>query len=128
MKPITQEWLDKAEGDWRAAQSLFRVRKDPNFDVICYLTQQCVEKYLKACLEEGGLAFPKTHNLPHLLQLVVQIAPQLSRLQQQTLSLNIYLVEFRYPGKSATKAQAKQAIKDCREVRRVIRTAFGLSV
>ena len=26
------------------------------------------------------------------------------------------------------KADAKQAIKDCREVRRVIRTAFGLPI
>jgi HEPN domain-containing protein len=128
MKPITQEWIEKAEGDWRAAQSLYRVRKDPNFDVICYLTQQSVEKYLKACLEEGGLAFPKTHDLPHLLRLTVQLQPLLSCLQHQAVNLNNYTVDFRYPGKSATKAQAKQAIQDCREARRVIRTAFGLPV
>jgi hypothetical protein len=47
-------------------------------------------------------------------------------LQQQAKALNSYAVDFRYPGKSATKAIAKQAIKDCREVRRVARTVFGL--
>jgi hypothetical protein len=46
----------------------------------------------------------------------------------EAIFLTDFAVRYRYPGWRATKAQAKQALKDCREVRRVIRTAFGLSV
>ena len=37
-------------------------------------------------------------------------------------------VAHRYPGSSADKAEARDAVRDCRKVRRVIRTAFGLPV
>jgi HEPN domain-containing protein len=55
MKPQTAEWVEKAEGDWNAARQLNRVRKDPNYDGVCFHCQQCVEKYLKARLEEAGV-------------------------------------------------------------------------
>jgi hypothetical protein len=42
------------------------------------------------------------------------------------VSLTKYAVLYRYPGYDATKLEAKAAIKDCREVRRIIRAAFGL--
>ncbi len=128
MKQLTREWIDKAEGDWHDAQRAYRARKHPNYDSACFHAQQCVEKYFKARLEEAGIAFTKTHELPLLLTLTTQVEPQWAALQQQANALNSYAVDFRYPGKSATKANAKQAIKDCREVRRVIRTAFGLPV
>ena len=128
MKLITQEWIAKAEGDWQDALSRYRARKFPNYDSTCFHAQQCAEKYLKARLDEAGIAFSKTHNLSLLLGLVLQIESQWITLQPQTNALSDYAVDFRYPGKFATKADAQQAIKDCREVRRVIRTAFGLPV
>jgi HEPN domain-containing protein len=75
MKPITAEWVDKAEGDWNAAQQLNRVRKDPNYDGVCFHCQQSVEKYLKARLIEAGLSFARTHDLLVLHQLVLQVEP-----------------------------------------------------
>ena len=50
MKQRTREWLNKAEGDWVMAQ---RERQAPNpvWDGICFLAQQCAEKYIKAFLE-----------------------------------------------------------------------------
>ncbi|MGH9838410.1 MAG: HEPN domain-containing protein [Blastocatellia bacterium] len=128
MTQLTQEWIDKAEGDWYDALSRYRARKHPNYDSACFHSQQCVEKYLKARLEESGIAFSKTHDLVHLLTLTTQIELQWGALQQHAKALNSYAVDFRYPGKSATKANAKQAIADCREIRRVVRTAFGLPV
>ncbi len=50
MKPITQEWVDKAEGDWTSAGREVAVQTDPNYDLVCFLMQQCVEKYLKGRL------------------------------------------------------------------------------
>jgi HEPN domain-containing protein len=40
-----------------------RARKSPNYDAACFHAQQCVEKYLKARLQEAGIVFTKTHNL-----------------------------------------------------------------
>ncbi len=128
MRQLTLEWIDKAEGDWFAAQQLYRARKHPNYDAACFHTQQCAEKYLKPRLEEAGIVFSKTHNLAHLLTLALQVEQQWIALQSPMNALNIFAVDFRYPGKSATKLDARQAIKDCSEVRRVIRTTLGLPV
>ncbi|MBI3423030.1 MAG: HEPN domain-containing protein [Acidobacteria bacterium] len=110
MKAITAEWVVKAEGDWNAAQQLNRVRKDPNHDGVCFHCQQCVEKYLKARLVEAGLAFGRTHDLPVLHQLVLQAEPTWQGMQPALLVLNPYAVGYRYPGLTATKADAKAAI------------------
>jgi hypothetical protein len=53
MKPITSEWADKAEGGFATAQRELNVPDHPNYDAVCFHAQQCVEKYLKACLQEG---------------------------------------------------------------------------
>jgi HEPN domain-containing protein len=75
MKPITLEWIAKAEGDYIAAQREARARKRPQYDIACFLAQQCAEKYLKARLEEAGIRFGKTHNLLALLALAIQWSP-----------------------------------------------------
>ena len=69
MKPITREWISKAEGDWTAAGLLFRARRNTNHDATCFHAQQCAEKYLKARLEEAGVVSGKTHDLVKLLAL-----------------------------------------------------------
>jgi HEPN domain-containing protein len=128
MKPITLEWVDKAEGDYIAAQREARARKHPVYDVACFHAQQCAEKYLKARLVEAGLAFGKTHNLIALLSLILPVEPTWRSLQPALNALNVYAVDYRYPGYSATKIEAQSALKNCRNVRREIRQAFGLPV
>lgn len=48
MKPITREWVNKAEEDWEAARTLARKRKNPAHNAVCFHAQQSAEKYLKA--------------------------------------------------------------------------------
>lgn len=95
MKPQTIEWMDKAEGDWNAAQQLNRVRKDPNFDSVCFHCQQCVEKYLKARLEEAGANVPKTHDLIKLLGLAIVLESKWVALHPLIATLNPYAVGYR---------------------------------
>ena len=128
MTPQTAEWVDKAEGDWNAARQLNRVRKDPNYDGVCFHCQQCVEKYLKARLEEGGVRFPRTHDLIALLSLAVKLEPHWAALQPVLVVLNPYAIAYRYPGFDATKSDATDSIKSCRRVRRAIRISLGLPV
>jgi HEPN domain-containing protein len=40
MKPLTAEWVEKAEGDARTARREFRARKEPDFDAACFHAQQ----------------------------------------------------------------------------------------
>lgn len=55
MKPLTREWIEKAEGDFATASREIRVRKVPNYDAVCFHAQQCAEKYLKALLQEADV-------------------------------------------------------------------------
>lgn len=128
MKPITTEWIVKAEKDWISAQREARALKDPNYDLACFSAQQCAEKYLKARLVEAGLTFRKTHDLVQLLHLAHTVEPGWSVLQNDLSFLNAFAVDYRYPGVNATKATAKDAIKSCRNVRKLIRQTFGLPV
>jgi HEPN domain-containing protein len=126
MSPLTQEWVDKAEEDFRVAQREGRARKQRSFNAICFHAQQSAEKYLKARLQEAGTVFPKTHSLPMLLNLACALEPLWVALSPQAARLNAYAVTFRYPGANATKEEAKQALKDCKTLRREARVSLGL--
>lgn len=128
MKPTTLEWIDKAEGDFATTQASYRTRKRPNYDAVCFHAQQCAEKYLKARLEEAGLAIPRTHNLYALLTLILSIEPSWRVLAADLNVLSTFAVAYRYPGVSATRIDAKDALSRCRKVRRVMRGAFGLAM
>lgn len=127
MKAITKEWISKAEGDWNSAGTLFRARKNPNYDGACFHTQQCAEKYVKARLEEAGLAFVRTSpDLKKLLRLVLKVEPSWSVLAKDLIFLTEFIRDAQHPGSWATKAAAKEAITRCGNVRSVVRRTFGL--
>ncbi|HMO51264.1 MAG TPA: HEPN domain-containing protein, partial [Kiritimatiellia bacterium] len=98
MKPLTREWVDKAEGDFAVAERELRCRKQPNFDAACFHAQQCIEKYLKAVLQEKDVPFEKTHNLVHLLNLLLPHFPLWEAMRVSLGQLNVFAVTFRYPG------------------------------
>ena len=126
MRPITKEWIDKAEGDWAIARREMRVRKEPNYDGICFHAQQCAEKYLKARLQEADIAFSKTHDLVKLLKAVLAAEPSWNVLEVDLIPLTDFAVDYRYPGIAATRTEAKSAVAHCLKVRRVVRRALGL--
>ena len=127
MKRLTLEWIAKAEGDLHSCLRENRARKHPNYDRACFHAQQCVEKYLKARLQEAGTAVPKTHNLEELLRRLLPYEPTWGTLKPTLVQLGNYAVVFRYPGLLASKADARQALAARRLVRRTVRQAFGLS-
>jgi HEPN domain-containing protein len=126
MKPLTAEWIEKAEEDFVVAGRSLRAPKRPTYNAVCFHAQQCVEKYLKARLQEAGVAFPKTHHLPSLLNLALRIEPLWAALDPAMQTLDRYSVNFRYPGSSADKAAAREAFKLCRVCRSEIRLSLGL--
>lgn len=126
MKPLTRDWVKKAENDFKVASQILRRRNDIVPDAACFFCQQSVEKYLKARLIEAAIAFPRTHDLLQLLNLCVQVEPLWSAYAKVVDSMSDYAVDFRYPGHSATLAEAKRALKYCRSVRSEIRRSLGL--
>lgn len=66
MNPLTLEWAQKAEGDHEAAQCLAKSAAQLH-DAICFHAQQCIEKNLKAWLQEANVQFPRTHDVEELL-------------------------------------------------------------
>ena len=126
MNPLTREWISKAEGDFATAEREVRARKKPNYDAACFHAQQCAEKYLKAFLQEKDIPFGKTHNLVALLDQALEAFSSLELLRPDLQRLNIYAVQFRYPGESADKDTAREAVSVCRIVRERLRTTLGL--
>ena len=125
MTPLTREWVEKAEADYATAVRELRARTHPNYDAACFHAQQCAEKYLKACLQEAGIASGKTHDLVALIDLVAP-GSALKALRPTLQALTAYAVTFRYPGCSADKQLAKEALRDCRQVREPARHLLGL--
>jgi HEPN domain-containing protein len=126
MKPITREWVKKAEGDYTTATRETRSRRLPNYDAACFHAQQCVEKYLKALLQEYAIAFGRTHNLEALLMPLLDRHPDWAAMRSGLRELTAYAVDTRYPGESSDKEMARQALAQCRQARSRIRAALRL--
>lgn len=111
MNPLTREWIEKAEGDFATAGRELRARKNPNYEAACFHAQQCAEKYLKAILQEQSIPFGRTHNLIALLDLLLPHAGAWEDARPHLEILNVYAVAVRYPGESADKPSAQEAVR-----------------
>lgn len=126
MKPITCEWVSKAEGDFAIVERESRARTNPNYDGICFHAQQCAEKYLKARLCEAGIEFAKIHDLVALLEQALAVEPSWESFRLDLAFLSDFAVAFRYPGEAADKESATDARRRCRAFRLTARRALGL--
>src|SRR5947208_3419100 len=125
MKKTTREWVKKAEQDYVLA-SHARRSKIPVHEGVCFHCQQCAEKYLKALMEELGLAVPKIHYLDQLLTALLPHHPTLRPLRRGLLFLSVFAVDPRYPGRNASKRQAVAALRWAGRVRRPARALLGI--
>ena len=126
MKPLTAEWVEVAEGDFIMLQREMRARKSRVYAGACFLAQQCVEKYLKACLCEAGKKFPKTHDLVTLMELAHSIEPSWELLRDAFGRLTDFAVAVRYPGTPADASKAKEANKLFKQFRGMARRSLGM--
>lgn len=126
MKSETREWIDKAEGDRKVARREIQTT-DSVWNVVCFLAQQCAEKYLKGFLEEHNIAFQKTHDLLFLLNSSGGLLSELDLLRPQLAHLSTFGIATRYPGTQADEEAAEDAIQITEVVRTVVRAKLGLS-
>lgn len=125
MNPLTLEWVKKAEDDYTTV-NLLRQNAISSMDIICFHTQQCIEKYLKAWLQEKNIPIPRTHRLEDLLDLIIPYIPEWNSWKSDLTTLSNHAVDFRYPGKSATRENMEIAVTKCDVVRQEIRSSLNL--
>ena len=125
MNPLTVEWIQKAEGDHTIMHQNYR-SSNPVHDAICFHAQQCIEKYLKAWLQEANIPFTRTHDLERLLNLITPTLPDWKIWQANFSTISEHAVDFRYPGKAVTDVDAQHPVETCVRVRQAVRKKLGL--
>ncbi len=93
---VVSRWIEKAENDLTVAVHTFKLGDACPSDIVCFHSQQCIEKYLKALLVYENIDFIKTHSLKTLMdQIHPNIRPDLSTEEQEIITN--YAVFTRYP-------------------------------
>ena len=121
MNAATEEWIVRAEDDFRVAKREIKVQDEPSFSAVCFHAQQCTEKYLKAFLQENKIPFVKTHDLVYLLELMLPLKPLWSVYRSTLETISTYAVDVRYPGEEVSKEEALKAVALAAEIRELIR-------
>jgi HEPN domain-containing protein len=124
-----RRWIEKAEHDLQNAEFVLTMKENCPYDTVCFHSQQCAEKYLKALLIHQGIDFPRTHDLVLLFGLLrkdLQWDLQLKDVQP----LNRYSVEARYPGdwEPIDKAEAEAALEMALNVRNSVRRLLPIII
>jgi len=120
---LVMQWIDKAEHDYHAALYLLEsAEHEVPYDVVCFHSQQCVEKYMKAAGVNEGMVIPRTHDLLELLDLLPPSVRQ-SILANECAELNPYGIDIRYPGfmEGPAREDAARALSIANRVRTVCR-------
>jgi len=117
-RELVRQWIDKADQDLRAAESLIS-GDSPLLYPSGFHSQQAAEKYIKAILTWHQVEFPKTHDFDELLELVSKVDKALAEQLGDTPLLTPYGVEVRYPGDipEPTLTDAEEALELAKRVR-----------
>jgi HEPN domain-containing protein len=96
MKKATEAWLDFAHRDLEAAKLL--VDHEYVSNAVLFHSQQCVEKCLKALLEEADVPAPHLHSIVKLHSLLNEEAGISFSLDEDELDLlDAVYIDTRYP-------------------------------
>lgn len=108
MKIITKEWFVAAEDDLIAAKNLINEERLTN--IVAFHCQQCIEKCLKALIEEQMGMSVKSHDLLRLKDIANLV---LSDEDIFLLSIiNEVYTDTRYPGNMGLMPQGKPSVNE----------------
>ena len=96
MKKAARAWLDFAHRDLEAAKLL--VHNEYVSNVVLFHSQQCVEKCLKALLEENGIPVPHIHSIVKLNSVLAEETEISIPLIEDEMDLvDAVYIDTRYP-------------------------------
>jgi len=126
--PSTLEWVEFAEHDFFASQTLLQSSKVP-YEIVAFHCQQIAEKYLKAVLIQNNLPVPFIHDLAKINRLAQAGFPELKRLESICELLSPFGTVTRYPGSAMAigSEHMTSVIGWAESIRRLVRDAFELS-
>lgn len=123
-RPITREWVAKAEACYATADRSLRARINVNYEAACFHARQCAEMYLKAVSQEQGQRFERCHDLVAILKHIEPDSLEVAPLGPATKALNGCDLTLLYPGKYVNRDEARAAMKNCDLIREAARRAL----
>ncbi|MDI3543240.1 MAG: hypothetical protein PWP57_844 [Candidatus Atribacteria bacterium] len=114
-----RDWILKAESDLKVAKDEL-ASEEPATDAICFHSEQCAEKYLKAYLIFYRQEIPRTHNVAELIYRCPEVNVQFKILLNTDIPLlTSYAVVMRYPGEELFPPikEAQEAVKLAEKVK-----------
>ncbi len=94
MNKFSLRWLIYAEEDLKTAQILLRERL---YNQICFHSQQCIEKSLKAFLRAKRQKIPRIHELVELLNMCQELDSSYEIFLESCKIVGKYYIPTRYP-------------------------------
>lgn len=114
MKRITQAWLDAAKDDLAVIEQI--ISRADLTHITAFHAQQCVEKCLKAVLEEQESPVKKTHSILQLIGLVSGVNSQFMDMDTTIPNLLDQLyTEARYPNEFGLLPNGKPSVEDAKD-------------
>jgi HEPN domain-containing protein len=89
-----EPWLARAEEDLSVSQLCFR---EKYFSQSCFLSQQVIEKSLKAFLLAKGRSYPRQHKVVKLAVLCKELSSDLQSLKNELKLIDEFYIPTRYP-------------------------------
>ena len=89
-----EQWLKFVNDDLRSAEILLR---EGIFNMVCFHSQQAVEKSLKAFLRQHHKSIPFIHILEELCDRCIKIDSSFSQLRADCKALDVFYQPTRYP-------------------------------
>jgi len=111
VRVFTKEWLKASRDDLLTIEEII---DNPHLThIVAFHAQQCVEKSMKAIIEENEIDIPKIHKL---LKLYEKVSFALDGLDEDIMGLldGLY-IESRYPGDMGLLPHGKPSIDDAKE-------------
>jgi len=125
MNDVVREWIAKAEGDFQTARRELAVTDAANHEAVCFHSQQCIEKLIKALLITHQKSPERTHNLIFLSQSLQQLLPDWDPDLKDLRLLTHAAIAFRYPGETAVPEDAQEAFATAQRLRDQLLSQFA---
>ncbi|MBI4569921.1 MAG: HEPN domain-containing protein [Planctomycetes bacterium] len=117
MSEVVDEWISKAEADFATATREMAAPEPKNLDAVYLHALQCVEKLMKALLTKNGVVPPKVHDLVKLDTMLRAAGLDWAWGVAELRLLSWAAIDARYPGDTATEAEASACLDSCRRAR-----------
>ena len=115
--PEALDWYRFAQMDMQSAKILNEYSRPKPLEIICYLSEQCVEKLLKGFLVASSQNPPRTHDLPMLCDICIETDNRFCKLSDICEFLTLYGVQSRYPNElDIIEEDANKALRYIQEV------------